>query len=362
MKKMLVMLLAMAMVFSCISMTAFAANDDKRDKDEDWEDYYDDQGVFDIKPEAKTLSPGVDYYFDCEWQGGPITDEFFEFYSVSVSVSSPFDRDDKDDDDYISNTTAKKIAEEAGFVKLNGQDKYSFHFRAKQNFSYPDDGEVTIELLVMAKDKSRNNDRSDSRSWVEFDLDIGYADKNDPTVVDDSDYEVDNDEPIVEFDDEIDSCKLTFEDGSFFTAYFDRVRKFNLGQTFDANAAIAAANPGANLKFVAFYAKPSFIKQSVLKLYVPGCNYLYEIEENNALTLLVNNESNNGYIGHVTSRLGYYVASDRPLNAASVNSGVYVNQNVTPGGSSVVVTPSVPVAPSSPSQVVISNPMTGVEG
>ncbi len=354
MKKLLVMLLAMAMIFSCVSVTAFA----KRDSDEDWEDYYDNQDIFDIKEETKTLSPGVDYYFDCDWQGGDITDDFFEFYSVSVSVGSPFDRDDKDDDDYISATTAKKIAEEAGFVKLNGQDKYSFHFRAKQNYSYPDDGEVTIQILVMAKDKSRSNDREDSRSWVEFDLDIGYADKNNPTVVDDSEHEVDNDEPIVEFDDDLDSCKLTFEDGSLYTAYFDRVRKFNLGQSTDANSAIVAANPDAKLKFVAFYAKPSFIKQSVLKLYVPGCSYLYEIDGDNKLTLLVSNESNNGYIGHVTSRLGYYVASDRPLNSASVSSGVYVNQNVTTSTSSSVETV---VTPSVPSQVVITNPMTGAE-
>lgn len=352
MKKMLVMLLAIAMVVSCISVTAFA---DKRDKDEDWEDYYDNQDVFDIKEDTKILSPGVDYYFDCSWQGGAITDDFFEFYNVSVSVSSPFSREDKDDDDYISSTTAKKIAEEAGFVKLNGQDKYSFHFRAKQNYNYPSDDEVTIKITVVAKDKSRNNDREDSRSWVDFELEIGYDDKNNPKLVDDSDFEVDNDEPVVEFDDELDSCKLTFEDGSYFTAYFDRVRKFNLGQTFDANAAIVAANPNAKLKFIAFYAKPSFTKQSVLKLYAPGCSYLYEIESDNSLTMLVNNESNNGYIGHVTSKLGFYVASDRPLNAASVSNGVYVNQSVTPSGSSAVATPS------APSQVVITNPMTGAE-
>ena len=359
MKKMLVMLLAMAMVFSCISVTAFADRDDRRDKDEDWDDYYDNQDVFDIKENTNTLSPGVDYYFDCTWQGGPVTDEFFEFYNVSVSVNTPYDREDKDDDGYISSTTAKKIAEAAGFVKLGGQDKYAFHFRAKQNFSYPSDDEVTIKILVTAKDKSRNNDRDDSRSWVEFELDIGYADKNKTSLVDDSSYEVENDEPVIEFDEDLDSCKLTFEDGSYFTAYFDRVRKFNLGQTKDANAAIVAANPGAKLDFVAFYAKPSFIKQSVLKLYVPGCSYLYEINENNKLELLVNNESNNGYIGHVTSKLGFYVASDRPLNAAAVSNGNYVNQNVTDNSSSAVVTPAVP---SAPSQVVITNPMTGAEG
>ena len=115
MKKLMVIMLAAAMVMSLAS-TAFALN----------EEDYDNQDIFDIKEETKTLYPGVDYFFDCDWQGGDITDDFFEFYDVSVSVSEA-------DEDNVSSSQAKKIAEIAQFTKDVSQDKYYFHFRAKKS-------------------------------------------------------------------------------------------------------------------------------------------------------------------------------------------------------------------------------------
>ena len=92
MKKLMVIMLAVAMVLS-LAATAFALN----------EEDYDNQDIFDIKEESKTLYPGVDYFFDCDWQGGDITDDFFEFYDASVSVS-------KDDE----------------FNSISGKRKYNF--------------------------------------------------------------------------------------------------------------------------------------------------------------------------------------------------------------------------------------------
>lgn len=325
----MVMMLAVAMIFSCTA-TAFALN----------EDDYDNQDIFDIKEESSTLYPGVDYYFDCDWQGGDITDDFFEFYDVSVSVS-------KADDDNVSSTQAKKIAEVAEFSKDEAQDKYYFHFRAKKSYDYPDD-DVTILITVLAKDRSRDKDREDSRSWYQFELDIGYADKNASKLVTSSDYEVDNDTPIVEFDEDLDYCKLTFEDGSFYRVYFKKVREFNLGQSTDANKAIVDNNPGAKLKFVSFYTKPRFAEESVLKVYAPGCEYLYEIGNNNKLTLLATG-NNGGYLGYSTDELVSYVASDIPLNGSTTES--------------VAAAPSAPVTVTRPAVTspIISNPNTGVE-
>lgn len=314
MKKLLTALLAVAMILSVASVSALALN----------EEDYDNQDIFSIKEDTSVLWPGTDYYFDCEWQGGPITDDFFEFYSVSVSVS-------RADDDNVSSTTAKKIVEKAEFVKLNDSDKYYFHFRAKANYSYADDAEVHI--TVLARDNSRDKNREDSRSWYEMDIEIGYYDKEATEEVDSSQYDVDPDAPIVEFDDDLTACRLDFEDGSYYNIKLAKIKKFNLGYNTTENTAITRAYPNADFKFLSFYARPSFAYESVLKVKAPeSTKYLYEIGDNNSLTL-VSDVNNNGYFGYTTSRLGTYVASSVPLDAGtiSVNGGTFVNagQNVS---------------------------------
>lgn len=351
MRKLLTALLAVAMVLSVASVSVFALN----------EDDYDNQDIFSIKEDTSVLWPGTDYYFDCEWQGGPITDDFFEFYSVSVSVSSA-------DSDNISSSTAKKIVEKAEFVKLNNANKYYFHFRAKANYSYADDAEVHI--LVLARDNSRDKKREDSRSWYEMDLSIGYYDKEATQEIDSSQHDVDNDSPIVEFDDDLDVCRLDFEDGSYYNVKLARVKKFNLGHNMTENTAITKAYPDATFKFLSFYAHPSFAYESVLKVKAPtATKYLYEIGDGNTLTLVAD-VNNNGYFGYTTSRLGSYVASSVPLDASkiSVNGGSFVDagQNAsqtTPGSGSTTTTPptgsgsNTTQAPGS--QPVVTNPQTG---
>lgn len=314
MRKLLTALLAVAMILSVASVSALAI---------DW-DYYDDQDVFSIKEDTSVLSPGTDYYFDCEWQGGPITDDFFELYSVSVSVNTA----DKDD---LSASTAKKIVEKAEFVRLNNGDKYYFHFRAKANYSYGDDAEVRI--VALASDNSRDKKRKDRYSEYEMDISIGYHDKEVTQEIDSSQYDVDNDSPIVEFDEDLKACRLDFEDGSYYNVKLAKAKKFNLGYNTTENTAITKAYPNATFKFLSFYAHPSFAYESVLKVKAPETTkYLYEIGDGNSLTLL-SNVNNNGYFGYTTSRLGSYVASSVPLDAAkiSVNGGNFVNagQNVS---------------------------------
>lgn len=326
MKKLLTALLAVVMILSVASVSALALN----------EDDYDNQDIFSIKEDTGVLWPGTDYYFDCEWQGGPITDDFFEFYSVSVSVS-------RSDDDNISSSTAKKIVEKAEFVKLNNSDKYYFHFRAKANYSYADDAE--IHITVLARDNSRDKKREDSRSWYEMDISIGYYDKEATEEVSSSQYDVDPDSPVVEFDDELNSCRLDFEDGSYYNIKLAKIKKFNLGYNLTENTAITRAYPNATFKFISFYGHPSFAYESVLKIKAPETTkYLYEIGDGNSLTL-VSDVNNNGYFGYTTSRLGTYVASSVPLDASkiSVNGSNFVNV-----GKSVSQTPSGNTASSTP--------------
>ncbi|MFV0496747.1 MAG: hypothetical protein ACK5L0_01055 [Candidatus Fimivivens sp.] len=318
MKRLMTALLAVAMVFSIASVSALALN----------EEDYDNQYIFSIDEDTSVLWPGTDYYFDCEWQGGPVTDDFFKFYSVSVSVS-------RSDEDNVSSSTAKKIVEKAEFVKLNNSDKYYFHFRAKANYSYADD--AAVHITVLAKDNSRDKDREDSRSWYEMDIEIGYYDKEETELVDESQYDVDSDAPIVEFDEELKSCRLDFEDGSYYNIKLARVKKFNLGYNTTENTAITRAYPNASFKFISFYAHPSFAYDSVLKVQAPkSTKYLYQIGDDNTLTLVAD-VNNNGHFGYTTSRLGTYVASSVMLDASKVwaNGG-----NVVEDGKGTSTTPS----------------------
>lgn len=354
MKKCLTLILAATMALTVLSVCAFA-REPTRDKDEDWQTYYDNQDIFTIKEITNTLAPGVDYYFEASWQGGPITDEFFEFYDVSVSVNTQ-------DKDELSATSAKKMVDKAEFVKISGTDQYYFHFLAKSTSSYKDDADILV--TVLAKDKSRDSSRLDSRSWYEMDLSIGYTDKDDPNEVTTSEYDVDIDKPVVEFDEDLKYCKLIFDDGSYYSAHFSKNRKFNLGHSIDANNAVVLTNPKAKLKFIAFYANPSFAYESVLKVHAPGAKYLYEIGGGNTLTLVSQDDGGSSYLGVSTSRLGAYVASDIPLDgtASSVSSGEFVNaanvggtQTAPPQAASSVPAATQPTAPA----VVITNPATG---
>lgn len=325
MQKLMALFLAVAMLFS-MAVGAFARVKDNDD--------YDNQDVFDIKEPTGTLSPGVDYYFDCTWGKDDITDDFFEFYKVGVSVGSVDDRDTQREDGYdgTKTSTARKIVEAAEFVKLDNSDKYYFHFRAKGSYNYKKDDDAEVRITVTAYDKSRSKDREDYKSWVELDLDIGYRNmtKNtDSSVwknVSGSSYDVDNDYPMISFDDDLDYCKLTFEDGSYYNAHLKTVRDFNLGISTDINGTAKAAYPNAKLKCLTFYAKPSFYEESVLKVKAPDCEYLYQIVDENSL-VLVGQGNNNGYLACTTKRLGSYLASDVALDTSlfSANVGKYEN-------------------------------------
>lgn len=352
MRKLLTALLAAAMVVSVASVSAFARDrDDYAEKNED----YDNQDIFSIKEDTGVLSPGTDYYFECEWQKGPITDDFFKFYSVSVSVNSA-------DKDAISASTAKKLVEKAEFVKLNNENKYYFHFRAKANYSYADDAEIFI--YVLAQDNALDNKRKDSRSWYEMDLSVGYHDKESAQEVRSSQYDVDNDSPIVEFDEDLNACRLDFEDGSYYNLRLAKIKRFNLGHNTTENTAVTNAYPNASFKFLTFYARPSFAYESVLKVQAPETmKYLYEIGDSNTLTL-VSDVNNNGYFGVATSRLGSYVASSVPLDATkiSVNGGSFTDagQNPAPTTSGSTTTPPAgSVTPPTTTTPAITNPQTG---
>jgi hypothetical protein len=328
MKKMLTMLLAVFMVAGAAMLPAAALNDED----------YDNQDFFTIDESVDLLVPGQNYYFECDWSGDPITDDFFDYYSVSVSYGAP-------EGSSLTNAQAKKYVKTAQFVKGSG-GKYYFLFCANNSYSYVED--VTVRVTVIAKDKRD----SDYRSWYEMELDIGYEFNNSVDTVYDSPHEVDPSMPILEFDEDLDACRLEFDDGSYYNLRLSRVRKFNFGYTEQENQAIVSTNPGAELKFLSFYARPSFASDGLLKIYAPGAQYLYQINSDNTLTR-VSSTNTNDYFGITTAQLGAYVASDRALKSAGIASQDPVDGS---GSSTAPASQSPAPAPTSPVPV---NPPTG---
>ena len=89
----------------------------------------------------------------------------------------------------------------------------------------------------------------------------------------------------------------------------------NLLHTEDVNSVIKNSNPSASLKFLSFPTKPSFISNGVFKFYAPGKSFLYQISDDNKLTLIASQNKEN-YFGFSTSQLASYVASDKALTSS----------------------------------------------
>lgn len=319
MKRMLTVLLAVFVAAGAAVMPA-ALNDED----------YDNQDFFTIDEPNDLLVPGQNYYMDCDWMGDPITDDFFDFYAVSVSYGAP-------DGSSMTNAQAKKYVKTAQFVK-GSNGNYYFLFCANNSYSYTED--VTVRVTVMAKDKKD----TDYRSWYEMELDIGYEYNSNTDMVYSSPYEVDPEVPILEFDEDLSECRLEFEDGSYFNLRLSRVRKFNFGYTEQENQSIVNANPSAELKFLSFYAKPSFASSGLLKIYAPGAKYLYQINTDNTLTRISSSNSSD-YFGITTSQLGAYAASDIALKSVGViDGGQSSSSSAASGQSSTTQTPA-PVNP-----------------
>ncbi|MEG1774305.1 MAG: hypothetical protein RR320_05580, partial [Oscillospiraceae bacterium] len=294
MKKLLAIAMAVAMALSLATVSMAA------DK---WEDTHSYRDFFSIKETKDSLVPGHTYYFETDWNGDPIDDEFFKVYGVTVSVSS--------NDDSLSGMAARSRLESCEFVKgTNG--KYYFTVRAKSNKGYKTDADLAVR--VYAKDRSD----ADYRGLYEMYLTIDYSRNETPSEEDaiyENAHDVSANDGILLFDNALDSCRLNFDDGSYYNLVLGKGRKFGLGYLEEPNGAIVGANPTAKLKFLNFVYAPKFDKVSVMKVHAPGMKFLYQIGDGNKLTLL-SDQLNDGYFGFTTAQLGEYVASDRALAAA----------------------------------------------
>ena len=305
-KSILLLVLALA-----LTVTAAAAADgyytDSSGTDVPYKEF------FEVDYPNDMLRPGQTYYFPCEWSGGPLTEKFFDEYIVSISVNSPYTSSQSGLPEYISTFEARRRVDAAEFVK-NSDGSYYFKFRASNSFSYVFD--TSVKIIITARDKRD----SDYRGQFIMELDIGYAQNSgNPIRVDTSTFEVDPDRPILQFDEDLDSCRLDFEDGSYYHIRLtSRTSTFGFAYNNDVNPAIQGANPKANLHFLSFPSNPRPAYDGLLKMYAPGAHYLYEIGDNNKLTLVSTETGVSDYIGLTTRSLATYVAFDIALTTAAV--------------------------------------------
>ena len=328
-KSILVLALALA-----LTVTAAAAADgyytDSSGTDVPYRDFFDVDYPYDM------LKPGQTYYFPCEWSNGPMNDKFFDEYVVSISVNSPYSSSQSSLPEYISTYEAKRRVDAAEFVK-NSDGSYYFKFKASNSYSYVNDTSVLV--IITARDKRD----SDYRGQFIMELEIGYAQNSgNPNRVDTSTYEVDPDSPILQFDEDLDSCRLDFEDGSYYHIRLtSRTSTFGFAYNNDVNPAIQGANPKAKLHFLSFPSGPRPAYEGLLKMYAPGARYLYEIGDNNQLTLVSTETGVSDHIGLTTKRLASYVASDIALTSAT----------------SVSPAPQTPASPASPASTASQTAM-----
>ncbi len=137
----------------------------------------------------------------------------------------------------------KKCVDAAEFVRADNGEYY-FLSVDRPVFALED---VDVIVAVFAKDRVDD----DYRAWYVMDLTIEYssAERND---VLDTEYDVDQSSPVLEFDDDLDSCRLNFSDDSYFNLKLTSTRVFNFGYSFEPNTIIADANPNAEMKFSPF--------------------------------------------------------------------------------------------------------------
>lgn len=303
MKKTYTAVLSAVLAFA-FAVSAFAAVPDLptyKDSDGDEKEY--DETVFWIDDTDDMLTPGADHYFETFWEGDDITDDFFEYYTVTQSITST--------DSEYSTSEVKKMLTAAEFVK--GTDgKYYYHIAVAANSKITED--VGFAVAIFAKDR----EYPDERAATVIEFTIGYD--SDEGYTDDDEYELPAGGEILEFDDtsSYTRCKVIFDEGGYISLKLGKQRTFNFCYNDNVSLALKDANPNAEISQINFYAKPKFAQSCLVKLYGgEKAEYMYLMNDEGGLTL-ISDKNNDGLFGFNTQQLGTYVFSDKPLKNASV--------------------------------------------
>ncbi len=281
-------------------------------------------------------TPGTNFYFKIYDGGYQMQSDILDFFHFKINLLQG--------KGYVQ--TCKIVEKSDGYAYLN--------FMAKPGFAYRTP--VIVEIEVKAID----NKDEDNVYTQTLQLDVGYGDE---TYVSTDTLEVDLKTPLVEFDEDLETCNISFGDLATFNVRLGKKKTYNLHYSSTVNTEVQNANPTANITFMNFTTKPVFDYAGALKIYAPGAKYLYTVDSYNDLTS-VSAARNGDYLGLSTNALEHYVASDIPLKASS-----QVASSTSASSSSSTVATSSTVASVSTSQssststvtntTVKPNPATG---
>lgn len=255
------------------------------------------------------VMPGQTYTFPLMRDGAYLDRYYYEDFKTSIKI--------------VEGRTYVDTCE----IFRQADGTYALRFKAKTNFSYtqPDAQYKQVKIRITETEKIDRKVDVPHKEDTDLDLEIGYPYSD---YVSSDSYDVSNDNPVVEFYEDLDRCTLSFGYAAEYDAKFSKKTKFNLGFSEQSNKAVTSKNPDASMTFISFTAKPRFDVISEFRIDDSNARYVYEITDKGLVNL--NGTRKNGKIAFKTDQLTAYVASDIALN------------NVKPSSSSTPTTPSNP--------------------
>ena len=320
MKKHLVLALALLMVFP-MSLVAKAA---PQKVDFPGRSAPVGMDLSDVLEDSGYLQPGKTYYIPIMNGNYHLDVEELERYRLQVS---------------IENLNEGGGSRKGGSVSFEIIDGYRY-VKFSSTAASANKENVVFRITLDCYDKL-------DKGWVEpeiADVDVGYGSTS---YCSESEHDVDNDAPVVEFSDSVTNCEIRFPDKSMLLAVLvdntkknkdeGIMRKINLYSTTSTIQALANKYPKYELKYLTFSTSTTFNENSILRIYAPGKNYLYSTNNFNELKKLSFVRSGDYLVLSNVRTLETYVMSKEELPNVAAGSGTS-GGSTTPAGGALTAT------------------------
>lgn len=315
MKKLLSLVLATVMV---LSMTTIALAKTA---------YVETDGYFSIDTDVldggSYFMPGVTYYLPIEDGDELVDSEILRDFSVRMSLKV---------------VEGKEFVDTCKIVERNGGSYVEFKPKRLTSRYEGEMKDVKIELTCTEYGNNKDHKVTSEKEAERYNKEItanGGSSKDlvsindyvyykgittetltitypDAVYLDEGDYDVDNDNPIVIASSGTSQTTLHFGDTAEFDAKFGySEKKLNLGYSVMPISSVEKNNPNAELVFFVLNGAPTFAANGDLRIYGDNLKYLYQITGDTLTQLSATVKSD--YIQYRTQNLTGYVASDRPL-------------------------------------------------
>lgn len=369
MKRMLAMVLALALAIPMMTVTAFAEGGKKKDPK---------SGTY--QGGETEVSPGDEIEVDTDWFYGTwtIREENDEGKRVNVKYDTEDEPIGSLDKEYHKvSATWTRGGDYVQSVYFEDGDGY-VTVEIKGGISMTADKEISGTIKIVQKDVPNMPDTTFTCKIERGDLVVkGIDEKSRMIYLGDKEFGLPDDyqEKQVRFSTDEGEDYGTFI-GEFYgdrsgqdVATF-RVRIIDQGSLYlgfseASNSTLLKKYPNANMRFINWTARPTFDREGKLSIYMEPDEYIYGVKDDNTLYRLggTYDENNDAYV-ITTKTLGCYVISDTQLSATAASGNSGTGGNAVAPSSSTAPKPSSSVAPSSvappPSSSVAPPPSSSV--